>query len=183
MQEIRFYRASGEYGFLSNLYAMEQGFWLPDEYVTHPETGASELFRTAKHFNDSERAYQYGKPVRQDVADWIVSAPKPHLSAIAAHGLFVWDVRPDWATAKVERMRMVLSHKFARCQQWNLAAKLLDTGDAQLIEESKTDSFWGIGKNGKGKNMLGVLLVERRDALKKELEAHHQSNKPHAVSG
>jgi ribA/ribD-fused uncharacterized protein len=170
MSEIRFYRAAGEYGFLSNLYLMGAGFWLPDELG--PD---GEIFRVSKYFRDSESAYQYGKPAKQDVADWIVSAPKPHLCAIAAHGLFSWDIRPDWATAKVPRMRMVLKHKFDRCAQWTLAEKLLNTGDAELIEESKTDAFWGIGKKGTGKNMLGVLLMERRAELVKEIEEHRKA--------
>lgn len=37
-----------------------------------------------------------------------------------------------------------------------------------LIENSKMDSFWGIGKNQKGKNMLGKLLMKVREEIKNE---------------
>ena len=138
--EIRFYRAVGKYGFLSNLYK-------------HP------IVFEGKEFTCSETAYQFGKPRDLAVAEWIVSAPKPQLSAAAAHALFAFDIRPDWNQIKVERMRDVLKVKF---QSEGLAFFLANTGISPLIEESKTDAFWGIGKKGNGKNMLGNLLTEIR---------------------
>lgn len=161
MNEIRFYRAVGPYGFLSNLYKMPVGFALDAEYL--PD---GDLFRAPHFFKTSEEAYQYGKPKTQEIADWIVSAPKPHLCAAAAHALFVFDIRPDWATVKIDRMRLVLRHKFDVHKQFELWRALMDTGDAQLVEESNTDAFWGIGKKGTGKNMLGVLLMELRAEMR-----------------
>ena len=99
-------------------------------------------------------------------AEWLISAPKPHLCAMAAHGLMAFDIRPDWQAIKVDRMRDVLRAKFN--QHEDLKQKLLDTGDAILVEDSKTDRFWGIGKKMNGKNMLGELLMKIRDELKRE---------------
>ncbi len=62
-------------------------------------------------------------------------------------------------------MKEVLNKKF---QNPELKEKLLSTGTAILIEDSKTDNFWGIGKKGEGKNMLGKLLMEIREQYKKE---------------
>ena len=142
--EIRFYRATGEFGFLSNLYKRPIVF-------------------EGKKFSCSETAYQYGKPRDIKVANWLVKAPKPHLCAAAAHSLFVFDVKEDWNKTKVERMRRVLLAKFK--QHKDLTEKLKATGNAKLIEESNMDAFWGIGKKGNGKNMLGVLLMEIRGKL------------------
>ncbi len=142
---IEFYRASGSYGFLSNLYKRPLAF-------------EGRLFRSA------EDAYQFGKPKDPAVADWLVAAPTPHLVAAAAHALFVFDVTPDWNSRKVERMRDVLRAKFHQHQ--DLQEALLETGAATLIEVSRTDAFWGIGKKGTGKNMLGTLLMEIRAALR-----------------
>ncbi len=64
--EIRFYRATGEFGFLSNLYK-------------------SEIEIDNKMFRSAEDAYQYFKPIKLEVAEWLISAPKPHLCAMAAH--------------------------------------------------------------------------------------------------
>src|SRR5208282_4827348 len=93
-EEIHFYRATGEHGYLSNL------FYSPFVFED-------------MHFNCAETAYQYGKPREKYVADWLVAAPKPHLCAAAAHSLFVFDVRSDWNEIKVDRMRAILRVKFA----------------------------------------------------------------------
>lgn len=143
--EIRFYKATGAYGFLSNLYPAPLCF-------------------EGKTFRSSEEAYQYGKPRDRAVAEWLILAPKPHLTAVAAHALLRYDVRPDWNDVKVQRMREVLRAKFA--QHANLAQKLIATGSAELIEDSQTDAFWGVGKRGNGKNRLGVLLMELRRELR-----------------
>lgn len=144
-EEIRFYRASGRYGFLSSLFA---------EAVTFE----------GRVFPAAEYAYQFGKPTSPNVAEWLMGAPTPSLCAQAAHALFVWQVKSDWATIKVPRMRAVQMAKFT--QHAYLRNALIETGDAVLMEESTMDAFWGIGKKGAGRNMLGLLLMEIRDELR-----------------
>ena len=141
--EIRFYRSSGNFGFLSNLYPCKVKF-------------------EGSVFRNSEEAYQFGKPKDKAIAEWIVNAPKPHLCAIAAHSLLAFDIKPNWSKIKVERMRQVLKAKFS--QNLELMKQLLETKGFSLVEDSKTDSFWGVGKKGNGKNMLGQLLMELRDS-------------------
>ena len=116
-----------------------------------------------RQFPTAEHAYQYGKPRKQEVREWLMAAPSPSLLAMAAHGLNYWDVAPGWSQGKVERMRRVLRAKFE--QHADLMAVLLSTGDARIVEAGTIDNavnrFWGeVG--GKGKNMLGVLLMELR---------------------
>ncbi len=43
---------------------------------------------------------------------------------------------------------------------------LLETGDLTLIEDSKTDYYWGIGAHGTGKNKLGETLVKVREFVR-----------------
>lgn len=74
-----------------------------------------------------------------------------------------YPIRSDWEEAKVEVMRTALKAKFT--QNPHLKEKLLATKDAVLMENSQKDYFWGIGKDGSGKNMLGKLLMELRDKL------------------
>ncbi len=149
MEEIRFYRSNEEpYGFLSNLYKRELWF-------------ENLLFNTAEH------AYQYGKPRKKRVRDWLMAAPSPSLLAMAAHGLYSWDIVSGWSSEKLTRMGYVVVAKFT--QQEDLGQALLNTGDALLIEsptvDSSTNRFWG-EVNGKGKNMLGQLLMGLRKDLK-----------------
>ena len=146
--EIRFYRANEKpYGVFSNLYRRE----------VHLD---GQVYPTAEH------AYQAGKPRRHEVRDWILAAPSPALLAMAAHGLYQWDIVPDWSRIKFDRMRAVLHAKFT--QHADLRELLLSTGTARLVEAGAVDNavnrLWG-EVNGKGKNMLGVLLMELRDHL------------------
>lgn len=149
MEEIRFYRASEKpYGPFSNLYRRSVVF-------------------EGEEFATSEHAYQAGKARKPAVRKWLMEAPSPALLAMAAHGLYYWDVAPGWSTSKFDRMRGVLRAKFT--QHPDLRELLLSTGDARLVESATVDNevnrLWG-EVNGVGKNMLGVLLMEIRDELR-----------------
>lgn len=149
--EIRFYRANEKpFGAFSNLYRREVRL-------------DGEAFPTAEH------AYQAAKARRPEVRDWILAAPSPALLAMAAHGLYQWDIVPDWSRIKFDRMRAVLHAKFT--QHADLRELLLSTGNARLVEAGTVDNavnrLWG-EVNGKGKNMLGVLLMELREQLARE---------------
>jgi ribA/ribD-fused uncharacterized protein len=43
---------------------------------------------------------------------------------------------------------------------------LLSTGNEKLVENAPKDAYWGCGRNGNGKNMLGKILMETRKALR-----------------
>ncbi len=149
--EIRFYRASEKpYGAFSNLYRREIEFE-GDRFVT------------------SEHAYQAGKARKPEVREWLMAAPSPALLAMAAHGLYYWDVTPGWSRTKFDRMRGVLRAKFT--QHGDLCDLLLSTGSARLVETATVDNevnrLWG-EVNGQGRNMLGELLMELREELRLE---------------
>lgn len=149
MDEIRFYRASEKpYGPFSNLYRRDVTF-------------EGEVFATSEH------AYQAGKARKPAVRKWLLEAPSPALLAMAAHGLYYWDVAPGWSTSKFDRMRAILRAKFS--QHEDLRDLLLSTGDARLIESATVDNdvnrLWG-EVNGVGKNTLGLMLMEVRAELR-----------------
>jgi ribA/ribD-fused uncharacterized protein len=148
-EEIRFYRSSERpFGAFSNLYR-------------RPVEFEGEVFATSEH------AYQAGKARKPEVRQWLMAAPTPALLAMAAHGLYYWDVAPGWSGSKFARMRGVLLAKFS--QHEDLRALLLSTGDARLVESATVDNevnrLWG-EVNGSGKNMLGQLLMEVRGELR-----------------
>ena len=149
--EIRFYRASEKpFGAFSNLYRREIEF-------------------EGERFATSEHAYQSGKARKPEVKAWLMAAPSPALLAMAAHGLYYWDVSPGWSRTKFDRMRGVLYAKFT--QHEDLREMLLSTGSARLIESATVDNevnrLWG-EVNGQGRNMLGELLMELRTKLQSE---------------
>jgi ribA/ribD-fused uncharacterized protein len=45
--------------------------------------------------------------------------------------------------------------------------KLLQTGSAEIVEDSPYDSFWGVGDTWQGRNELGRLWMRLRKELKK----------------
>jgi hypothetical protein len=106
---------------------------------------------------------------------------------MAAHGLYTWDIVPNWTAIKFDRMRSVLRAKFS--QHEDLRTLLLQTGDARLVEVGRTDNpvnrVWG-EVNGKGLNMLGVILMEIRTELRAtSAKANHirlkSDSHPHAM--
>lgn len=72
--------------------------------------------------------------------------------------------RPDWHDVKLAIMRRADHAKFA--QNADLAALLLATGDAELVEDSPGEPFWGIGPDGAGLNWAGRVLMEVRARLR-----------------
>lgn len=146
--EIRFYRANERpFGAFSNLYRRTMEF-------------EGELYPTAEH------AYQAGKARKREVKAWLMAAPSPALLAMAAHGLYYWDITPGWSTSKFDRMKRILVAKYT--QHADLGELLLSTGSARLVESATVDSavnrLWG-EVNGVGQNKLGELLMEVRAEL------------------
>jgi ribA/ribD-fused uncharacterized protein len=72
--------------------------------------------------------------------------------------------RSDWRDVKLDIMRRADLAKFA--QHADLAHLLLATGDAELIEDSPTEPFWGTGPDGQGPNWAGRVLMEVRATLR-----------------
>lgn len=76
-------------------------------------------------------------------------------------------LRKDWESVKYKIMKEIVYAKFS--QNTTLLNLLLDTGNAKMFEENTWgDTTWGT-VDGKGKNLLGKILFEVRDELRKEL--------------
>ncbi len=90
----------------------------------------------------------------------IKAAPSPKEAAALGRDR-ACKLREDWDLVKDNIMREVVRLKFE--QHPDIFKKLKETGDATLIEDSPTDYYWGCGKDGTGKNMLGKILMEIRD--------------------
>lgn len=148
--DIRFYRASDKpHGCFSNLYRRAMTF-------------DGQTFLTAEH------AYQWAKPRKPEVRDWLMASPSPALLAMAAHGLYAWDIAPGWSRGRRDRMRRVIAAKFG--QHADLAAILLATGEARIVETATVDNAvnrrWG-EVNGNGQNWLGLILMDVRASLRR----------------
>lgn len=132
----------GEYEFLSNFYPA------PLEFC-------------GIRFPSSEHAYQAMKT--RDHAQWIKMSLVIKPGDVKKMGRKV-DLDPMWERRKVSVMKEIVTAKFR--QNSDLLARLLATGDEELVEGNWwRDTFWGVYQ-GKGQNMLGKILMSVRDELR-----------------
>ena len=134
----------GEYAFLSNFYE-------------HPFEYEGAVYPTSEH------AFQAMKTKVPVEREFIRTASTT--SAAKKLGRMC-TLRKEWNASRGRYMRAVLWEKF---RDPELRKKLLATGDAYL-EEGNTwgDTYWGVCK-GVGSNILGKLLMDIRDTIRKEI--------------
>jgi hypothetical protein len=146
---IRFNRQTDPHPYLSNFYYA----------VFHVNNVA---YKTSEHYFQAQKfshvpAY-FGK---------IVACDSPMIAARLGRSR-KQPLRTDWNEVRDDVMREAIRFKFT--QNIELKQQLLDTGEAELIEHRKADSYWGDGGDGSGLNKLGLLLMELRQQLCEEIE-------------
>jgi ribA/ribD-fused uncharacterized protein len=110
-----------------------------------------------------EEYYQQAKSIGQPDHAAAVKAMGAILGPMDAFGVGRrYSMRPDWEEVKVDVMRKAVLAKFE--QHESLRALLVSTGDHRLAQLKPSDAFWGTGKDGGGRNELGVMLMEIRAA-------------------
>jgi len=145
MEEIKFYGTRKQYGCFSN-------------FSKH------DFYLDGQHWCTSEHYFQAQKFVGTKFYDEVQQASSPRKAATIGRNRSL-PLRKDWETVKVDVMRKALRAKFTSNQK--IKEVLLSTNNAKLVENSPTDYYWGCGANGKGRNVLGILLEEIRDELRK----------------
>lgn len=140
---IRFYRVGDAYGAFSN-------------FAPYPIVIDDLEWPTSEHF------FQAQKFRNADYRERIRSKPSPMRAAELGRSRKV-ELRRDWEKVKDDVMRRAVWEKFT--QHDELKEMLLATGDALLVERTRNDSYWGNGGDGKGRNMLGKILMETRAKL------------------
>lgn len=77
--------------------------------------------------------------------------------------------RPDWKQIREVVMTRAV---YIKCRTHaEVAALLLETDDRQLVNNGDYDYFWGCGRDGRGHNTYGKILVNVRAKLREEQEA------------
>lgn len=64
-------------------------------------------------------------------------------------------------------MRECCRAKFTQHEE--LTQFLLQTEDNKIVEASPRDAYWGTGKDGRGKNRLGIILMEIRKEIRDKI--------------
>jgi ribA/ribD-fused uncharacterized protein len=77
-------------------------------------------------------------------------------------------LRQDWEQVKDGIMRKAVLRKFET--HADIREILLSTGEELIVENAPGDYYWGCGKDGSGKNKLGIILMEVRHILQTKLD-------------
>ncbi|KAJ6486057.1 hypothetical protein C8R47DRAFT_1047608 [Mycena vitilis] len=119
-----------------------------------------------KVYPTSEHLFQAFKFMdnRPDIAEkirTISTSPRDAFTQARVHKAYQ---HPNWLKMNIAKMDIVVWQKFT--QHEDLKQELLATGNAELVEDSAEDAFWGIGANGQGQNELGKALERLRAKLR-----------------
>ena len=140
---IYFYKINDKYGCFSNFshhaFVINDKMWLTSEH-----------YFQAQKFHGTE----YEETIR------LLKSPMEVAKMGRDRNL---PLRVDWEKVKDDIMRKGVFEKFS--QNKLIRNILLSTGEEVIIEKTMDDYYWGCGKDGSGKNMLGKILMEVRDML------------------
>lgn len=146
-EPIKFYSTADEYGEFSN-------------FAGYPIKIARKMWPTTEHY------FQAMKFKDKSEQEKIRKANSPMLAARMGRDRKKRTLRKDWESAKGNVMREAVLAKFTQHEE--LGELLLATGDAKIIEHTANDDYWGDGGDGKGKNILGQILMEVRTKLRED---------------
>ncbi|GLB34610.1 putative protein with domain of unknown function (DUF1768) [Lyophyllum shimeji] len=130
-------------------------------FSDHPVIYNGKKYPTSEHLFQSFKFHDH----RPGLAEHIRTCSTRPSVAFSEARRFQPEVRPDWKQVNIEKMDIAIELKFT--QHEDLKEELLATGDAELVEDSDKDAFWGIGADGKGRNELGKALMRLRDKLRR----------------
>ena len=133
--------------------------------------GPDRTYRTAEHFYQSWKAAYFDD---RDRWAMILAEPRPGKVKHLARTIKNFD-RGTWQIVAPQIMEDVVMKKFQ--QNLQVRKKLLDTGDALIVEASEFDPFWGSGLDimddshtditkWRGANVLGQILMKVRERLR-----------------
>src|SRR5262245_40104469 len=145
METIRFYKVDDEYGCFSN-------------FSPHPIRMKGKVWPTSEHY------FQAQKFAGTEHEEEIRLIKSPMIAARMGRDR-KRPLRPDWESVKDEIMLEAVRAKFTHSEE--LRKILLATGDAEIIEHTSNDGYWGDGGDGSGRNMLGKTLMFVREELRK----------------
>lgn len=144
MNTIRFYKVGNEFGNFSN-------------FASFPIFIDGEVWPTVEHYFQANKFEDLAIRNKIKIIDSPMKAAKEGRNTKNI-------LRADWLEIKDNIMFQGLLSKFL--QHHNLKEELLNTGNAQLVEHTKNDSYWGDGGDGNGLNKLGFLLMRVRKIIR-----------------
>lgn len=134
-------------------------FYTPEFYVFNNFSAHAIEFRE-KLYPTCEHAYQAAKCSDLVGQEAIRNARSPLEAKRLANETYKAAKDPDWKNKKVAVVEEILRAKLTQHPEAREA--LRKSGDEEIVEDSPTDYFWGIGADGTGQNVLGKLWMKLR---------------------
>lgn len=141
-------------------------YFFSNKYDPLNNWSAHQVKLWGKTFPTAEHAFHYRKytETAPEIARKILKAPSPW-AAMQIRRKYKKEVRQDWwGSVELGIMTEIIRAKVE--QNEDVRQCLIATGSKKIIENSPWDEFWGNGPDKKGKNMLGVIMMEVREELK-----------------
>ena len=146
MDRILFYRTGDPYGEFSN-------------FAAFPIAVDGDVWPTSEHY------FQAQKFARQEDQDEIRRQKSPMKAARMGRERNR-PLRNDWEQIKDDVMLRALRAKFT--QHATLRQRLIETGEAEIVEHTENDRYWADGGDGAGLNRLGKLLMQLREEFRRK---------------
>ena len=144
-------------------YSSRKPYFEFTNFSRHPITIDGVVWPTTEHY------FQAAKFNDAELKETVRLAKAPAIAAkMGRDRAYTSKMRSDWDKYRLEAMMDALRAKFT--QHKELTQLLLDTGDAELFEDSPKDYFWGAGADRTGNNQLGILLMDLRSELREKEE-------------
>ena len=145
--KIYFYKINNPYGCFSN-------------FSPHSIELDGVNWATVEHYYQAQK---FLGTKFEDLMVQIQTAPTPEIAAQIGRKL-EHQPHSNWEHRKLEVMYRGILQKFTT--HLSIQQILIETNNAEIIEDSPVDHFWGCGSEGNGANHLGRILMEVRDRLK-----------------
>lgn len=127
-------------------------------YAPHPFELDGAEWPSAEHY------FQAMKFEDPELREAIRAAADPKTAATLANG-HKRKVRKDWKKVRTVFMTRAL---YTQCHAHPAVARaLLDTGEKPIVETSQYDYFWGCGRDQRGENAYGKILMDIREKLRR----------------
>lgn len=146
---ILFYKVNEDYGCFSNFahygFELDGRWWMTSEHYFQAQKFCGTMYEEiVRKANNPMKAAELGR--KRDLP-----------------------LRKDWEYVKDEMMRKAVYAKFS--QNKDIKEILLNTYPGRIVDNTLNDYYWGCGADGSGKNMLGKILMEVREVLRKEIKS------------
>ncbi len=142
-------------------------YYLSRTDVNHPLSSYSKFGfdLDGASWPSAEHYYQGMKFEQEDLREAIRLANHPNKAQKLADAN-KRRIRKDWQQV---REVMMTRATYIKCRAHkSVADALLETGDRKIVETSQYDYYWGCGRDGRGHNTFGKVLMAVREKINGE---------------